>query len=397
MGTPMRVDLLTREFPPDVYGGAGVHAGALAEHLRRLVDLRVHRFGTGADRFPVLRHRVPGDLADANPSLQALAVNASMAHRVAGAEVVHSHTWYTNLAGRLAQQLHDIPHVVTAHSLEPLRPWKARQLDGGYEISSFMEREALRTADRVIAVSRAMARDITDAYPEVDPERIVVVHNGVDSAQYAPDRGTDALDTHGIGTERPMVVCVARISRQKGLPYLLEAARLFVPGTRLVLVAQSADTPADRDDFATAVRGLRDAAVNVQWIDGPFSKRALVQLLSHARVFVCPSLYEPLGIVNLEAMACGTPVVATATGGIPEVVVEGETGYLVPLRAGTASGVPDEPLVLAKELAVRVNALLADAATADRMGRAARDHVVSHFSWSRAARRVADLYRSVVR
>ncbi|WP_331751367.1 glycogen synthase (plasmid) [Streptomyces sp. NBC_00715] len=394
----MRVDLLTREFPPDVYGGAGVHAGALAAHLRDVVDLRVHHFGGGANQSPAHAHSVPADLAAANPSLQALSVNASMAHQVAGAEVVHSHTWYANFAGRLAQQLHGIPHVVTAHSLEPLRPWKAEQLGGGYEISCYMEREALRRADRIIAVSRAMARDITEAYPEIDSSRIVVVPNGVDSAQYTPDHGTDALEAHGIGTDRPLVVCVARISHQKGLPYLLEAARHFVPGSRLVVVAQSADSPADRDAFAAAIDGLQRSGIDARWVGGVFPKRSLVQLLSHARAFVCPSIYEPLGIVNLEAMACGTPVVATAVGGIPEVVLDGETGYLVPIPAEHDSiGTPEEPLVLAKELAVRVNALLEDTGSADRMGRAARQRAVSHFSWSHVARQVAEVYRSVIR
>ncbi|MFI1357740.1 glycogen synthase [Streptomyces sp. NPDC020898] len=393
----MRVDLLTREYPPHVYGGAGVHVQALAEHLRNLVDLRVHCFGP-ADTDPSIQaHAVPSDLATANPSLQALAVNASMSHMVAGASVVHSHTWYTNLAGRLAQQLHGIPHVVTAHSLEPLRPWKAEQLGGGYEISRFMEREALTGADRIIAVSHAMARDITEIYPGVDPERVVVVHNGVDADRYAPDLGTDALAAEGIDISRPTVVCVARISAQKGLPHLLRAARQFVPGTQLVLVAQSTDTAAQGARFARAVEGMRDSAVEVHWVSGPFPKRALIQLLSHARVFVCPSLYEPLGLVNLEAMACGTPVVATAVGGIPEAVVDGETGYLVPLRAATRRGDGvDEPSVLARELAARVNELLKDEATADRMGRAGRLRVLSHFSWERAAHLVADVYRAVV-
>lgn len=347
-----------------------------------------------------MAHGVPGGLEAANPSLQALAVNASMSQAVAGTSVVHSHTWYTNFAGWLAQQLHGVPHVVTAHSLEPLRPWKAEQLDGGYEISCFMEREALTRADRIIAVSHATAGDITRAYPGVDPARISVVHNGVDAGTYAPDPGTDALQEHGLDGDRPTVVCVARISRQKGLLHLLDAARHFVPGTRLVVVAQFADSDAQRAEFARAVAALDGGEVEARWISGAFSKRALVQLLSHARVFVCPSLYEPLGIVNLEAMACGTAVVATATGGNPEAVVDGETGYLVPMQPATGTGGPvdddESSSVLAKELAVRVNALVADPVTAENMGMAGRRRVLSHFSWERAARQVAEIYRSVV-
>ncbi|MFE1441867.1 glycogen synthase [Streptomyces sp. NPDC058739] len=393
----MRVDLLTREYPPHVYGGAGVHVGALARHLRGLVDVRVHRFGPPDTDPSVTAHGVPGGLEAANPSLQALAVNASMSHAVAGTSVVHSHTWYTNFAGRLAQRLYGVPHVVTAHSLEPLRPWKAEQLDGGYEISCFMEREALTRADRIIAVSRSTAADIARAYPDVDPARISVVHNGVDAAVYAPDPGTDALREHGLDGDRPTVVCVARISRQKGLLHLLDAARHFVPGTRLVVVAQFADSDAQRAEFARALAALDGGEVEVRWIGGEFSKRALVQLLSHARVFVCPSLYEPLGIVNLEAMACGTAVVATATGGNPEAVVDGETGYLVPMQPGTGRPTDDESSsVLAKELAVRVNALVADPVAAENMGVAGRRRVLSHFSWEQAARQVAEIYRSVV-
>lgn len=393
----MRVDLLTREYPPHVYGGAGIHVGSLADRLRDLVDLRVHCFEPTEGNASVLAHDVPKVLAAANPSLQALAVNASMSHAVAGASLVHSHTWYTNLAGRFAQQLHGIPHVITTHSLEPLRPWKSEQLDGGYEISCFMEREALIRADRVIAVSHAMARDILEVYSDVDPGRVTVVHNGVDASQYAPDPGTDALKEQGISVDRPIVACVARISPQKGLLHLLQAAWNFIPGTQLVVVAQSADTAAHRAEFAEAVAAMGDSPVDVHWVSGPFPRRVLIQLLSHARVFVCPSLYEPLGIVNLEAMACGTPVVASATGGIPEAVVDGETGYLVPLETATTDGGgADEHSVFAKELAVRVNELLTDATSAERMGQAGRRRVLSHFTWERVAYQVAEIYRGVV-
>ncbi|MFF4643119.1 glycogen synthase [Streptomyces sp. NPDC001389] len=404
----MRVDLLTREYPPYVYGGAGVHVTALAGELRPLVDLRVHHYGPSLppDARPareggtlgVLAHGVPAGLCDANPALQAVAVNAAMADAVAGADVVHSHTWYTGLAGRFAQQLHGIPHVVTAHSLELLRPWKEEQLAGGYGLSCSMERTALCTADRVIAVSRAMARDITRLHPEVDPDRVTVVHNGIDTREFAPDHGTDALEPFGIRTDRPIVAAVARITRQKGLDHLLRAARHFVPGTRTVIVAQAADTARARAEFADGVGRLRGEGVDVHWIGGAFPRRALVQLLTHAQVFACPSVYEPLGMVNLEAMACGTPVVATATGGIPEVVVDGETGRLVPLhgRPGTG-GQPEEPYVFAKDFAARVNSLLDDPDTAERMGRAGRLRAVDGFSWQRAALEVRDIYASITR
>ncbi|MDX3536045.1 glycogen synthase [Streptomyces sp. MB09-01] len=404
----MRVDLLTREYPPYVYGGAGVHVTALAGQLRPLVDLRVHHYGppdtpdvpsaASAGAPDVLAHRVPAELRDANPALQAVAVNAAMAEAVAGADVVHSHTWYTGLAGRFAQQLHGIPHVVTAHSLEPLRPWKKEQLGGGYALSCSMERTALCAADRVVAVSRAMAQDITRLHPELDPDRVSVVHNGIDTQEFAPDHSSDALESFGIRTDRPIVASVARISRQKGLDHLLRAAQHFVPGTRLVIVAQAADTSEARAEFADGVGRLRDQGVDVHWIGGEFSRRALVQLLTHARVFACPSVYEPLGIVNLEAMACGTPVVASATGGIPEVVVDGETGRLVPLLGGPETGgQPDDPFVFAKDFAARVNSLLDDPDTAERMGQAGRLRAVETFSWQRAVREVRDVYASIAR
>ncbi|MFF4588386.1 glycogen synthase [Streptomyces sp. NPDC001388] len=400
----MRVDLLTREYPPHVYGGAGVHVAALVEHLRSLVDLRVHCYGPDAGTGPdatggprVRSHAVPDTLRGANPALQAVAVGAAMADAVSGTSVVHSHTWYACLAGSLAQRLHGVPHVVTAHSLEPLRPWKADQLGGGYRLSSAMEASALNTADRVIAVSRAMARDITRLHPGLDPGRVTVVHNGIDTEAYAPDHGTDALEQYGIPLDRPIVACVARISRQKGLDHLLRAARHFVPGTRLVIVAQSADTPRQSAEFAEQVAALRAQGHACHWISGPFPRRALVQLLTHARVFVCPSVYEPLGIVNLEAMACGTPVVASATGGIPEVVDEGRTGMLVPLRHDdTPDGQPDEPLVFAKDFAGRVNGLIEDPGVAGRMGEEGRRRVVREFSWRRAAQQVSDIYTDLV-
>jgi starch synthase len=401
----MRVDLLTREYPPHVYGGAGVHVAALAEHLHPLVDLRVHRYGADAGPDPdgagggpgVRAHPVPDTLRGANPALQAVAVGAAMADAVSGTSLVHSHTWYACLAGSLAQRLHGVPHVVTAHSLELLRPWKADQLGGGYRLSSALEENALRTADRIIAVSRAMAQDITRLHPGLDPGRISVVHNGIDTEAFAPDHGTDQLELFGIPTDRPIVACVARISRQKGLEHLLRAARHFVPGTRLVVVAQSADTAQQRAEFAEGVAALRAQGHACHWISGPFPRRALVQLLSHARVFVCPSVYEPLGIVNLEAMACGTPVVASATGGIPEVVGEGRTGMLVPLRSdATSGGQPDEPLVFAKDLAARVNALVEDPDTARRMGEEGRRQAVRNFSWRHAARQVRDIYTDLV-
>ncbi|MEU6714655.1 glycogen synthase [Nonomuraea sp. NPDC046802] len=386
----MRVDLLSREYPPEVYGGAGVHMEYLARELRKLADVQVRCFGAERVEPGVTAYRVPGGLAEANAALQVLGVDLEMAAACAGADVVHSHTWYANFAGHVAKLLHGVPHVVTTHSLEPLRPWKAEQLGGGYTVSSWAERTALAAADAVIAVSEGMRRDVLSAYPEIPPERVRVIHNGIDTAEYAPDPDTDVLREHGIDPGRPYVVFVGRITRQKGLVHLLRAARSFDPGAQLVLCAGAPDTPEIAAEVTELVHGLeRDG---VFWIQEMLPKPKVIQLLTHATVFVCPSVYEPMGIVNLEAMACETAVVATATGGIPEVVADGETGLLVPI-----SGAPDDAELFAADLAERVNSLLGDPDRARAMGQAGRRRAIQHFSWQSIARRTISLYESLLK
>lgn len=388
----MRVDLLSREYPPEVYGGAGVHMEYLARELRKLADVHVRCFGAARAEAGVSAYRVPAGLEGANAALQVLGVDLEMAAACAGADVVHSHTWYANFAGHVAKMLHGVPHVITTHSLEPLRPWKAEQLGGGYTISSWAERTALAAADAVIAVSEGMRRDVLAAYPEIPPERVSVIHNGIDTAQYAPDRATDVLAKHGVDPARPYVVFVGRITRQKGLVHLLYAARSFDPEAQLVLCAGAPDTPEIAAEVTELVRGLdRDG---VLWIQEMLPKPEVIQLLTHATVFVCPSVYEPMGIVNLEAMACETAVVATATGGIPEVVADGETGLLVPISQA-ADGTPHDPERFAADLAERVNALLRDPARARALGVAGRERAIEHFSWERIARRTLKLYTSL--
>ncbi len=392
----LRVDLLTREYPPEVYGGAGVHVEYLARELRRLADVRVHCFGAPRTEPGVTAYAEPAGLAGANPALRTMGVDLEMAAGCAGTDVVHSHTWYANLAGHTAKLLHGVPHVVTVHSLEPLRPWKAEQLGGGYALSSWCERTAVETADAVIAVSAGMRQDVLTAYPAVNPDRVRVVHNGIDTTQYAPDRATDVVERLGIDPSRPSVVYVGRITRQKGLPYLLRAARELPPDTQLVLLAGAPDTPeiaAEVEGLAAELRATRSGVV---WVAEMLPKHEVIQVLTHATVFVCPSVYEPMGIVNLEAMACETAVVATATGGIPEVVADDETGLLVPIeQAGDGSGRPLDPARFVADLATRINELLADPARAAEFGRAGRRRAVEHFSWDRIAQRTLEVYRSV--
>ena len=394
--TRLRVDLLTREYPPEVYGGAGVHVEYLARELRRLADVRVHCFGAPRTEPGVTAYPEPAGLAGANPALRTMGVDLEMAAGCAGTDVVHSHTWYANLAGHTAKLLYGVPHVVTAHSLEPLRPWKAEQLGGGYALSSWCERTAVEGADAVIAVSEGMKRDVLTAYPSVDPNRVRVVYNGIDTRQYAPDTRTDVVDRLGIDPSRPSVVYVGRITRQKGLPYLLRAARDLPADTQLVLLAGAPDTP----DIAAEVEGLvaelRANRSGVIWIAAMLPKHEVIQVLTHATIFVCPSVYEPMGIVNLEAMACETAVVATATGGIPEVVADGETGLLVPIeQAADGSGRPLDPERFVADLAATINRLLADPKRTEEFGLAGRRRAVEHFSWDAIAQRTLEVYRSV--
>jgi len=393
----VRIDLLTREYPPDVYGGAGVHVEYLARDLRRLVDVRVHCFGAERDEPGVTGYGELPDLAGANAALRTMGIDLAMASGTAGTDLVHSHTWYANLAGHLAAMLHGVPHVVTTHSLEPLRPWKAEQLGGGYAVSSWCERTAIESADRVVAVSAGMRRDVLAAYPGVDPERVSVVHNGIDTQIYRPDVRTDAVVRAGVDPERPSVVFVGRITRQKGLPYLLRAARSLDPQAQLVLCAGAPDTREIALEVGALVDELREHRDGVVWIEQMLPRSEVVQLLTAATVFVCPSVYEPMGIVNLEAMACETAVVATATGGIPEVVADGETGLLVPIEQATdGTGTPLDPDRFVADLAARLNEVVGDPHRARAMGLAGRRRAVEHFSWAAIAERTMEVYRAAL-
>jgi alpha-maltose-1-phosphate synthase len=387
----VNVGLLTREYPPDVYGGAGVHVEFLARELRALTDLRVHCWAGAKDGDPpdVFRHAAADGLTGANEALRTLSVDLSMAAALADRDLVHSHTWYANLAGHLAKLLHGIPHVMTAHSLEPLRPWKAEQLGGGYALSCWAERTAIESADAVIAVSRGMRADLLGCYPALDPARVHVVHNGIDTGLYRPDPDTRAVRAHGIDPDRPYALFVGRITRQKGVPHLLRAARDLRPSTQLVLCAGAPDTPAIDREFRDLVESLRELREGVIWIPEMLPRHEVVQLLTQAAVFVCPSVYEPLGIVNLEAMACGTAVVASAVGGIPEVVQDGRTGLLVPYE-------DKDPAAFEAALAAAVDQVVADPALATRMGKAGRERAVREFGWDAVARRTVGVYEQIL-
>lgn len=393
----MRVDLLTREYPPEVYGGAGVHVGELVAALRRDIDVVVRCFGAPRDEDNTFPYLVPAELVHANPSLAALGVGLQMAQDAAGADLVHSHTWYTNSAGRMAQLLHGIPHVMTAHSLEPLRPWKAEQLGGGYRISSEIEKLSMRTADAVIAVSAGMRRDILRCYPSLDDSKVHVVHNGIDLDRWNPQPDPEHALTLGIDPNRRAVIFVGRITRQKGLPYLLQAARELPADVQLVLCAGSPDTPEILQEVQGLVAALREERTGIVWLDRLLSHSEMLTVLSAGTVFVCPSIYEPQGIVNLEAMACELPVVGTDTGGIPEVVDDGVTGRLVPLaRIDDATGSPEKPEVFISELAAAINGVLDNPTSAQRMGLAGRARVEKDFGWDQIAQQTSAIYRSLV-
>ncbi|WP_128801250.1 MULTISPECIES: glycogen synthase [unclassified Streptomyces] len=381
----MRVGLLTREYPPDVYGGAGVHVEFLARELSSLVDLEVHSWGEGRG-VGVVRHRPWAALDTANDALRTFSVDLAMAAGLEGCELVHSHTWYANLAGHLGKLLHGVPHVMTAHSLEPLRPWKAEQLGGGYALSGWAERTAVEAADAVIAVSGAMREDILGCYPALDPARVHVVHNGIDTTLYRPDHGTDVLHRIGIGTERPYVLFVGRITRQKGVPHLLRAVRGIDPAAQVVLCAGAPDTPEIDREFRELYEELSRVREGVHWIPQMLPRPEVIQLLTHAAVFVCPSVYEPLGIVNLEAMACGTPVVASRVGGIPEVVDDGRTGLLVEMDDAFEAS-----------LARALDTVIGDPETARRMGEAGRERAVEEFGWDAVARRTVGVYEKILK
>jgi starch synthase len=376
--------MLTREYPPEVYGGAGVHVDFLTRELAQLVDVDVHCLG--APRAGATAHAEDDPrLTDANPVLRIFAADLEMAAGVGRCDLVHSHTWYANLAGHLAKLLYGIPHVVTSHSLEPSRPWKAEQLGGGYALSSWAERTAYEAADAVIAVSAASKLDVLAAYPALDPARVHVVHNGIDTGLYHPVAETDVLRRFGLDLDRPIVSFVGRVTRQKGVPHLLRAAMRFEPAAQVLLLAGAADTPELAVETEAAVDELTAARDGVVLVPEALPRTEVRQVLSHSTVFVCPSIYEPLGIVNLEAMACGTAVVASDVGGIPEVVDDGTTGLLVHYDAAA-------PDAFEAALADAVNRLVADPPLAAAMGAAGRDRATRAFGWDAAARATLDIY-----
>lgn len=383
----VRVGVLTREYPPEVYGGAGVHVSYLVPELQRRCEVAVHCFG--APRPDARSHAVAPGLATANPALQTLSVDLAMAGAVGGVDLVHSHTWYANMAGHLARTLHGVPHVVTAHSLEPRRPWKAEQLGGGYRVSSWVERTAYEHADAIIAVSDGMRADVLDCYPAVHPDRVHVVRNGIDANIYHPVAETGAVRALGADPQRPIVAFVGRITRQKGVGHLLAAAHHIDPGAQLLLCAGAPDTPEIETETRAAVAELAAARRGVIWVPDMLPIDTVRQVLSAATVFACPSVYEPLGIVNLEAMACGTAVVASAVGGIPEVVDDGVTGLLAPYDEHDPEG-------FQLALAERINELLADPDRAATMGDAGRKQAITEFSWSAVAARTVELYEHLL-
>lgn len=385
----LRVALATREFPPHVYGGAGVHVDFLSRELRHIVDLQVLCAGDErphATGFPEKDPRFP----DANAALHVLSMDLAMTAAAADADVVHTSTWYANMAGHLAKLLYGCKHVVTSHSLEPGRPWKEEQLGGGYRLSSWAEKTAYEGADAVITVSNAMAADIRAAYPAIPQDKIHVIYNGIDSNLYRPVPEAGVVSGLGIDPGRPYVTFVGRITRQKGVPHLLRAAQKFDPSIQLLLLAGAPDTPELKAETDEPIGRLKATRSGVVVVGEMLPAQTVREILSHALAFICPSIYEPLGIVNLEAMACECPVVASAVGGIPEVVDDGTTGILVPYT-------PSHPEAFEQGLADAVNALAADPATALRFGRAGRQRVLDEFRWPDVARRTVDLYMSLQR
>ncbi|MGC3995974.1 MAG: glycogen synthase [Propionicimonas sp.] len=390
----LRVSILTREYPPHIYGGAGVHVGQLVPQLRKFTDyVEVQCMGepregatAHAEDFP------PG----ANAALRVLGADVSMANAIGDVDVIHSHTWYANFAGLIGSRFRDVPHVVTSHSLEPHRPWKAEQLGGGYRVSSWAEKTAFEDAAAVISVSEGMRRDVLDSYSALDPDRVYVVKNGIDPDEFKPDTGTDVVDSLGVDRDRPLVVFVGRITRQKGLVHLVRAAQQLDPDTQLLLLAGAPDTPEIAAEFDGAFAELnRVRSGSVKWVQEMLPRASVRQVLTHATVFACPSVYEPLGIVNLEAMACETAVVASAVGGIPEVVVDGETGTLVPYDPKQA-GDPAYVAAFEDQFAAAINEITRDPALAERYGRAGRQRCIEEFSWEKIARETIAVYEKAI-
>lgn len=395
----MRIDIISKEYPPAIYGGAGVHVAELVRALRERgdVEVQVRCFGAPRDEADTTAYPDLPQLAHANAALQTLGVDVQLAADCAGADIVHSHTWYANLGGHLGGLLAGAPHIVTAHSLEPMRPWKAEQLGGGYRVSSFAERAAYEGAAAVIAVSAGMRNDILRSYPSLDPEKVVVVHNGIDSQLWSPADAPDTVRRHGVDPDRPTVIFVGRITRQKGLPYLLRAMASLPPEVQLVLCAGAPDTPEIKAEVESLIATLRETRDGVIWIPEMLPRAEVIALLSAATVFACPSVYEPLGIVNLEAMACNLPVVATATGGIPEVVVDGETGWLVPIeQVQDGSGTPVDSDAFVADLSAALATALSDRDRARRFGLAGRQRAVDNFSWASIGDKTMAVYQSVI-
>jgi starch synthase len=392
----MRVDIITKEYPPEIYGGAGVHVTELVKALRESIDVQVRAFGAERDEPGTKAYGVPAELATANAAIQTLGTDLAIVTDAVGADVVHSHTWYANFAGHLASLLHGIPHIVTAHSLEPLRPWKAEQLGGGYAVSSYIEKTAYEGAAAIVAVSEGMRGDILRSYPSLDPDKVRVIYNGIDVEGWHPVEDPELLEGLGIDASKPSIVFVGRITRQKGLPYLLRAAELLPPDVQLVLCAGAPDTPQILAEVEGLVKGLQKTREGVVWIDRLLPRHELCTILSAATTFVCPSVYEPLGIVNLEAMACGAAVVGTATGGIPEVVVDGVTGRLVPIeQVQDGTGTPTDPEKFVNDLARVLTEVVADRERAAQYGAAGRERARNDFSWASIAEETQALYAEV--
>ncbi|MGH9520370.1 MAG: glycogen synthase [Terriglobales bacterium] len=397
----MRIGLFTREYPPHVYGGAGVHVEYLSRELAKLAGVEVHCFGDQALSSGSLRvegHEPWGKISAGTEgkfkaALEALSVNLDMVKNLAGVDVVHTHTWYASMAGFWAQKLYGIPFVLTTHSLEPLRGWKAEQLGSGYRMSSWMEKTAVESADAVIAVSQGTKADIRRAYPAIAADRIHVIYNGIDLDEYRRDPDTAKIAALGVDTTRPYILFVGRITRQKGVTHLVDAIHYLPHDTQVVLCAGAPDTPEIAQEMRAKVEDLRASHPQVRWIEKMVSKPEAIQLYSHAAVFCCPSIYEPFGIINLEAMACETAVVASAVGGIKEVVVPGETGWLVELAQEADTNAPLDPAAFARDLAARLTEALADPERCRRLGRAGRARVERLFSWRAIAAQTLALYQ----
>jgi starch synthase len=392
----MRIDLVTKEYPPFIYGGAGVHVAELVKVLRKDIEVKVRCFGEDRNETDTFAYTHSADFNSANAALQTMSTDLTMVSDIAGADLVHTHTWYANFTGQVAAALHGIPHLITAHSLEPLRPWKEQQLGGGYRLSSLIERTAYEDATGIIAVSDGMRKDILRAYPQLDPNKVNVVHNGIDLEAFQAADNPDLVRANGVNPDQRSVVFVGRITMQKGLPYLLKAARELPSDVQLVLCAGAPDTPQILQEVTDLVNELRKLRDNVVWVEKHLSREELIAMLSAATVFACPSIYEPLGIVNLEAMACGTAVVATATGGIPEVVAHDETGLLVPIeQVQDGSGKPLDEAKFVADFAAALNKMLEHPKLAE-FGLAGRKRVEENFSWQSIAAETIRVYQSAI-